>query len=102
MADSALPNFYRHYSGNNDDDNTSLPSTEKGPDEPPLVVSEIGCDLVTLQWISGRSHAALRNDSSSNIHIASIQEGATDVWYIDTVLHPSLNARCIGLRVWIP
>lgn len=46
MADGALPNLYRHYSGNNDDDNTSLPSTEKDPDKPPLVVSEIGCDLV--------------------------------------------------------
>lgn len=92
MADSALPNLYRHYSGNNDDDNTSLPSTEKDSDEPPPVFSEFGCDLVTLRCISGGSHAALRSDSSSNIHIASIQEppqvviqvGGTDVWYIDT------------------
>jgi hypothetical protein len=91
MADSALPNLYRHYSGNNDDDNTSLPSTENDPDEPPPVVNEFCCDLVTLQCISGRSHAALRSDTS-NIHIASIQEppqvviqvGGADVWYIDT------------------
>ncbi|KAJ6081473.1 hypothetical protein N7499_006347 [Penicillium canescens] len=92
MADSALPNLYRHYSGDSDDDNTSFPSTENDPDEPPPVVNEFRCDLVTLQCISGRPHAAFGSDTSSNIHIASIQDppqvviqvGGTDVWYIDT------------------
>ncbi|KAJ5751417.1 uncharacterized protein N7511_008382 [Penicillium nucicola] len=92
MADSALPDLYRHFSGNNDDDNTSLPSTGKAPDKPPSVISELGSNLVTLQCISGRSYSTPRNDFSSNFHVTSIQEppqlviqvGGTDIWYIDT------------------
>lgn len=44
MADSALPNLYRLYFGNTDDDNTTLTSTEKDLDKPTPVISELGCD----------------------------------------------------------
>ncbi|KAJ5202891.1 hypothetical protein N7449_004970 [Penicillium cf. viridicatum] len=60
MADSALPNLYRIYSGNADDDNTTLTSLENDLDKPTPVI----------RW----SHTALRNDFSSNFHIASIYE----------------------------
>ncbi|KAF4772623.1 hypothetical protein HAV15_011185 [Penicillium sp. str.  len=93
MADSALPNLYRLYFGNTDDDNTTLTSTED-LDKPTPVI----------RW----SHTALRNDFSSNFHIASIQEppqidtqvGGTDVRYINTPL--KFERPVHRARVWIP
>ncbi|KAF4772323.1 hypothetical protein HAV15_012203 [Penicillium sp. str.  len=98
----AFPNLYRHYSGNNDEENNSLPSTEEAPDEPPPVIGELGCDLVTSQdghiLRPEMNFLELRHRFNTKATSAGDQVGGTDVWYIDTPPNSECPVhRTIGL-----